>query len=200
MHFRTAACLCLMLLAACAGASPTMFAQALARPVPEVAEGPAATPRRMLAMSKSKKKRAQVVGGGRSSPSAGEVVKILYAPQETGPAELLGDSLARILDVPVLTDAFWRDDIVRLGPAPAGPFPTVVEVVFARHGRRSQVGFFGGRFVADHLMDLFRLLGCDCTVIKTPTEEKGYGVLSIAHPAGFDPAALVRVLGAHEPE
>jgi hypothetical protein len=140
----------------------------------------------------------QVARDEGASPPARAVVKILYAEDETGPAALLGDGLARVLDMPVHTDAFWRDDVVRLEQSPAVPFPRVAEVVFTRHDRRSRVEFFGGEGVATLLMNFFSLLRFDSAVV-VPSAEGRPGVISVAHVAGFDPAEVVRLVGADEP-
>jgi hypothetical protein len=135
---------------------------------------------------------------GHPTTSRGEIVNIRYAADETGPAELLGGGLARIIDVPLLTEAFWQDDIVRLKPQGEG-FPTIAEVVFTRFERRTRVQYFGGEFAGSLLLHLFRVLGLDCAFIVPPKDE-GPGLISVAHPAGFRPEKVVKLLGADKPE
>ena len=146
-------------------------------------------------MSKRKPQRSETRSKGPSTPPSRDVIKIFYAPDETGPAEMLGERLARIVDVPILTDAFWRDDIVRLKEQEGEGYPTIAEVVFTRHEQRTRLKFFGGQYVGVLLMNLFSLLQTDCAVIVLPKEE-GPGILSVAHPAGLKPAAVLKLIGA----
>ena len=150
-------------------------------------------------MPTPKKKRSQAPGEGRSNRPREEVVRIHYADDETGPAELLGDGMARILDVPVFTDKFWRDDIVRLAQGPAGQTPRIAGVVSTRFDQHSSVQFFGGESVGTLLLHIFRLLGFDGAVVVPPAEGRP-GRISVAHIAGFDPAKVVKLIGADEAE
>jgi hypothetical protein len=144
-------------------------------------------------MPKAKKKPERTSGEGHSAPSRRAVVIIRYDPCQTGPAELLGGGLARILDVPVFTKAFWRDDIVRLAESPEGGYPAIAEVVFTRHERRSHIIYWGPYSGAILLMSLFSLLGCDSAMLRHADEERP-GLMSVAHPAALDAAALARLL------
>jgi hypothetical protein len=146
-----------------------------------------------------KKKRPQAAGESDLNGPRGRVVRIRYAEDETGPAELLGEGLARIIDVPLLTDRFWRDDVVRLRQDPDGGLPRVAGVAFTRFERRSMVQFFGGEGAGALLLSLFSLLGFDSAVIVLPADERP-GWISVAHAAGFRPAAVVKLIGADKPE
>jgi hypothetical protein len=124
-----------------------------------------------------------------------ETIRIHYAPNEIGHAELLGDKLARIVDVPVFTNRFWRDDIVRLTHLPNDdvPIPGIEEVVFTRHERRSIVTF-DDDFAANKLMDIFALLGAEAAVIL-PAKEDKFGHISVAHAEALDVGAVARISG-----
>src|SRR5262249_6424412 len=151
-----------------------------------------ATPKKKATPEKTTtpEKKVQRAEPEQSNGPRGEIVKIYYAEDETGPAELLGESLARIIDVPALTDDFWRDDIVRLA-APSGEgFPRIAEVIFTRYARRSSVRFYGGEFAAALIMNMLNLLNCDAAVIVPSVEGKS-GLISVAHPDCIDPADVV---------
>jgi hypothetical protein len=158
-------------------------------------------------MSKPKKKRPQHGNDPnaaeqqerQASPSAEKLIKIYYAESETGPAEVLGGLLARVIDVPVLTDRFWRDDIVQLTHLPTDGlgFPRIARVVHTRHECRSALEIFCDEYGTALLMHLFRLLGADSAVIL-PSRKGKPGILSVAHLADLDPAAVVKLIGAQE--
>jgi hypothetical protein len=146
-------------------------------------------------MSTPKKKRRQADQSSPITAVRGQVLKIHYAPDETGPAELLDERLARIIDVPALTDDFWRDDVVRLQAPPWQGHPSIAEVFYTRFERRSRVEFFGGDVMGAALRDVCRVLGFDSAII-VPSEGGRPGIISVAHIDAFDPAALVNLLGA----
>src|SRR5262245_17037863 len=91
--------------------------------------------------------------------------KIFYCPDETGPAQLLGDRLARIVDPPLLAD-FSRDAIVRLShnPVEGDKPPSITEVVWTPYDCLSRL-HFDAELEADTLNAIFRLLGLDSWVL-----------------------------------
>jgi hypothetical protein len=133
-----------------------------------------------------------------------EVIKIRYAaleqgPAEYGPAELLGDRLARIVDVPVLTKEFWKDDIVELTdlPTDAEPTPSIGRVVYARHETHTLLQF-DDELQARILMGIFALLRADTKLVRAPKEGER-DILSVAHPGWLDPKAVAAAtLGLRE--
>src|SRR5271166_6584467 len=123
---------------------------------------------------------------------ADEMIKIYYAPEETGPAQLLGGRLARIVD-PAVFGNLWQDDIVLLthDPEEDEGFPAIEEVVWSRYPVRSNFTFKTDEetqgAVEAILPPLLRFLKADC-FIPSP------GRLCVAH-HGVDVALLAEAIG-----
>ena len=97
-----------------------------------------------------------------------KTIKIYYEPQETGPAELLGGKLAKIIDPPVLTDEIWRGDIVKLTHLDnLNGFPRIAKVVSKQFDCVTRIDVMDV-FEADMHMAIFQLLKCDFAVIIPP--------------------------------
>ena len=124
-----------------------------------------------------------------------KIITIYYAKNERGPAEVLDGRIARIVDVPVFTDKFWRDDIVKLThlPKDSSTPPKIAKVLYTRQDCRSVVTF-SDEFAANKLMDIFSLLGADSSVMLT-VEGRKPNRLSVAHSRFLDPLVIARILG-----
>jgi hypothetical protein len=124
-----------------------------------------------------------------------KTITIFYGEEETGPAELLTRSLARIA-APVFSDPqLWRGDIVLLMHQPdeeSGP-RAIACVVYRQYPCKSVVQIHDTCDVAK-LTAFFALLGCDSCVIEDPCDEEP-GLLAVAHPEHVDPAAVAAAAG-----
>src|ERR1700722_3618421 len=151
-------------------------------------------------MEKENKQQSRPRSKAQTDAASRKNLRIYYAPDETGPAELLGEKLARIIEVPIGTQDFWRGDIVRLTHLPGDETgaPKVAEVVATRHDQRSHVLYHGSDRIASTLMTLFSILEADSAVIASPDKEMP-GLLSVAHDSWLDPVAVVKLLRADEP-
>jgi hypothetical protein len=124
-----------------------------------------------------------------------KIIKIYYAPDETGPAQLLGKRHARIIDVPLLNDELLQDDIVRLDRHPDDPggYPRIEKVVFTRFPERSQVSL-GNTEEAMTLRAILSILDAECYVILPPRQGE-LGVMVVGHYEDLDPVALANAIG-----
>ncbi len=126
------------------------------------------------------------------------MVKIYYDEGESGPAEYLGDRLARI-DADPLTDKVWRGDIVRISHKPGEvAIPLITDVVCQRFPNRSILQFDDLEELAilgSHLMLAGAELG-----FKLPPKEGKSGFFCVAHHAHLDPTMLAEALGFFHPD
>lgn len=122
-------------------------------------------------------------------------VKIWYADDETGPAEILGGNMARVVDAPLLTLDIWQNDIVRLArePSSGNGYPRIVEVVHTRHPERTYLEFHS-EAECHTLRAILALLDAECRVILPPDGDKP-GEMSVAHQGDIDPVALAQAIG-----
>jgi hypothetical protein len=123
------------------------------------------------------------------------IIQIWYAHDESGPAELIGDKLARISDMPLLTDEVWVDDIVRVTHLPeqkAGR-PHIAEVVVQRFPSRAivRIHYEEQAYV---LSAVFALLTAECVLLFPPKDGKP-GMLRVAYNPPLDPIGLAKAIG-----
>lgn len=132
---------------------------------------------------------------------ARNTIKIWYAHDETGPAELIGDRLARIVHPPLLADNIFPNDIVRLSHNPEDDddgHPRIVEVVYSRYPFRANLEFDNpGQAVLLHT--LFTVLGAEAHVVL-PARDHEPGTMLVGHPAVLDPVALAVAVGIPQPD
>jgi hypothetical protein len=124
-----------------------------------------------------------------------KVITIFYAADDPGPAELIGDKLARIVDVPLVSAVLWRDDIVRLThlPGEADGYPKIEEVVFRRFSRL--------RFLRIHQMHeayvlsgVLASLKADSAIVLPPKFDM-QGMMLVAFNPPLDPIGLAEAIG-----
>ena len=122
-------------------------------------------------------------------------ITIWYASDESGPAELLGGRLARIVSVPLLAENLWRDDIVLLThrPGDGEGWPRIARVVHQRYDGVCAVEFYEpGQ--AEVLSALLSFLGADTAVIAGPADQEP-GRLAVAYDWPLNPAQLAEAIG-----
>lgn len=123
-----------------------------------------------------------------------KIVKIRYDMNETGPAEMLSRTLARIVDVPILAEELFQDDVVRLDRPPGSEegLPEIKEVVYTRYPVRTYLSVHheGQIYTLDAI---FSILGAQCHVIIPP--ERRRGVMIVGHNEFIDPVGLADAVG-----
>lgn len=127
------------------------------------------------------------------------IIKIHYAYDETGPAEVLSKRLVRIIDPPLLTDEFFRDDIVHLDRDvdDYDGIPHIEHVVYKRHPERSFLAF--NKSTEYHLLhSIFAILGCESLPLLPPGEDQ-QGMMIVGHQPHVDPVALAEAIGIKQP-
>jgi hypothetical protein len=123
-------------------------------------------------------------------------ITIEYEAQESGPADLLGARLARIVE-PALFGDVWRDDIVALThlPGEAEGLPRIEQVLWSRHPYRTDLTYPPS---CDAALSVFRFLlkglGADFMIPISAANEKG-GMLVVAHDEGLDAVKLAEAIG-----
>lgn len=128
-----------------------------------------------------------------------KLIKIFYNPHETGPAELLGRRLARIINVPLLDDELLPGDVVRLdrGPRDLDGYPRIAKIVSRRFPARTSL-WFDDPGEAMTLHAVLALLGAECHVIHQPHQGRP-GEMVVGHHADLDPVALADAVGIEQP-
>jgi hypothetical protein len=122
-------------------------------------------------------------------------ITIWYADDESSPAELLGERLARITRVPLLAEGLWRDDIVLLThrPGDGGGWPRIARVVHQRYDEVCAVDFHEpGQ--AKVLSALLSILGAETAVIIDPADREP-GRLAVAYDWPLNPPQLAEAVG-----
>lgn len=129
----------------------------------------------------------------------GQIIKIHYDPQETGPAEILSGRIVRIVDTPVFGD-LSRNTIARLDcdPSKSTEIPEIKEVLYSPYPQRSRLEF-QEEVELIMLLDIFRLLGAEGQAVIMPTKGKP-GTLVISHEEHIDPVALANSIGVPQSE
>jgi hypothetical protein len=125
-------------------------------------------------------------------------VKIHYADDETGPAEVLSGRVARITDTPLFNLELCRDSIVLLDRAPSNDnaIPRIKKVLHNPYPCRTPVSIYHEE-EASVLMDVFRMLGADSQIVIQPTNEKP-GILLVSHPEHLNPPLLAEATGIEQ--
>src|SRR5262249_29303292 len=117
---------------------------------------------------------------------------------ETGPAELLTDGVARVVDMPV-SGELVRNSIVQLDSDPndSERIPGVAGVIYSPHPRKSLVDFH-----CDHQEELLRsiLQGQGSDVEAVHWSDAPGGTLVVAHEEEIDPSKLAEALGIPQDE
>jgi hypothetical protein len=124
-----------------------------------------------------------------------KTITIHYAPDETGPAQVLSGRVVRVVDMPLLADELFQDDVVLLDRAPASDegIPEVKEVLYSKFPGRDEV-WFDTIDDAAVLRAIFSLLDAECHVLVLPLNGKR-GLLIVSHHGNIDPVALVEAIG-----
>lgn len=128
------------------------------------------------------------------------IIRIYYEPQETGPAELLGNRLARIVDPPLLTDEFFQGDIVLLdrdADDTERGYPWIEEIVVRRHAERTCLSY-SNEIEFYSLSAVFAILGAECRSLLPPGEDRP-GTMIVGHASQIDPVALAEAVGITQP-
>jgi hypothetical protein len=123
------------------------------------------------------------------------IIHIHYALDETGPAELLGQRLARILDAPLLTDELFQGDIVRLDRTlgDGDGYPRISKVVHTRFPARTYLAFDNdAEFFT--LNPILAILGAECHLIL-PADNDTPGTMIVGDQEDLDPVALANAIG-----
>src|SRR5262249_38009091 len=79
----------------------------------------------------------------RKDEKMSEVITIYYHHDESGPAELLEGRIARIIDMPLMNEEIFEDDIVQLDrdPEDLDGYARISKVLFSRYPVRSWISF-----------------------------------------------------------
>jgi hypothetical protein len=128
------------------------------------------------------------------------IVHIAYSKDETGPAELLGGGLARIVDPVLLGPELWQGDIVRLTHLPddeSGP-PGIAQVIHRQFPGKTTVQFHC-MFQSVLLTNVFAMLGGDSCLLVTPEEDRP-GLLAVMHQEHVNPVLLAEAVGIPQDE
>ena len=129
-----------------------------------------------------------------------KIVKIFYDADETGPAQLVGRRLARIVHAPILNLDLCKDAIVLLDAEPSDDhlIPTIKEVLYNPYCCRSPV-YFSSADEIIMLANILHLLSADVDVAYPPDGYK-HGMAIVSHHHGLDPALLAESIGIDQPE
>jgi len=123
------------------------------------------------------------------------IEKAWYAEDESGPAEILGERLARILSLPLFNDELFLGDIVRLDRDPRGNngWPRIVEIVHPNYPLYTRLSF-GNK---DDYYLLWSILSCLGVESKDLSLVKGdsSGCMMVRHDEDIDPIALANAIG-----
>jgi hypothetical protein len=123
----------------------------------------------------------------------GKIIEICYGRGYTGPAELLGGELARIVAPAAFAD-LWEGDIVRLANVNDDDgHPMIKEIVSQRYPCYTDIEYPADARLGE-LFSLLKALGADCFVGWEP-EEDHYGVLRVAHDEWLDVHMLAESIG-----
>lgn len=127
-----------------------------------------------------------------------ETIPVYYDAQEVGPAELLGDGLARIVKAPVFGE-ICRNAIVRLDrdPHEAEGFPKVAEVLHMPYPCLTTLEFME----ADDertLINILALVQAEAEVVGLPEGDRP-GLLRVFHHEFLDPECLAEAIGIPQP-
>jgi hypothetical protein len=124
-----------------------------------------------------------------------QVIRIQYAENETGSAELLEGRLARITECPLFTETLFRNSIVRLTHRPDefNTIPAVVEVIWTPFPKRGDL-FYRDKAEFMVLRGLFAQLHAECLVVVECQPDR-VGLLAVGHHEGLNPRAVAEAIG-----
>jgi hypothetical protein len=127
------------------------------------------------------------------------MITVYYNTDETGPAELISKTVARIIDTPLFGD-LSRDSIVRLDREPGKDegIPRIREVLYSPYPRRTWLRY-GQEAELITLMHILGALGAESQQILPPQGDKP-GLLVVSHPEFVNPELLAEAIGIPQPQ
>lgn len=126
-------------------------------------------------------------------------IKVHYAADETGSAELLGGRVARIVATPVFGD-LCRNAIVHLDrdPSAAKGIPAIAEVLYSPYPYRSNLSF-ANEVELVILLNILAIVGADAQAIYMPRDDEP-GLMLVSHQDFLDPKLLAVAIGIDQPD
>jgi hypothetical protein len=127
------------------------------------------------------------------------VITVQYNEDETGPAELISRTVARVVSTPIFGD-LCRGSIVQLD-RDAGKhegIPQIVEVLYCPYPRRTWLRY-GQEAELITLVHILRALGADSEAVFPPKGDQP-GLLVVSHPEFVDPVLLAEAIGIQQPQ